>query len=83
MMSTDDLYENWKQRRANVTVPADFADGVMKAVEDAERDRRAALTGWLLLLLWSRAGRISIGALAVLVCAVRVAAVAALFLFPR
>lgn len=81
-MPTDDRYESWKQCRADVAVPADFADRVMKAVGDAEQDRRAALVGWLLLVLRSRTVRVGVGALAVLVCTVRVVAVVALFLFP-
>jgi hypothetical protein len=81
MMSTDDRYEQWKQGRANVEAPADFADRVMKTVEQAGQERAAA--GWLLLLLSSRPARISVGVLAVAVCALRVAAVAAVFLFPR
>lgn len=83
MMTPDDRYPSWMQRRADVAVPADFADRVMRTVEDAERDRHAARAGWLLLLLRSRLVRIGIGVLAVLVCAVRVVAVAAVFLFPR
>jgi hypothetical protein len=83
LMATDDRYENWKQRRANVAVPADFADRVMKGIEDIERGREPAPAGWLLAFLWSWPGRIAVGVLAALVCAIRIAAVGAVFLFPR
>jgi hypothetical protein len=83
MMPSDDRYESWKRRRADVAAPVGFVDRVMQAVEEAEQSRRATVAGWMILLLRSRAVRIGVGAIAVLVCAARIAAVVALFLFPR
>ena len=83
-MEHDDRYQTWLRRSADAEVPEGFADRVMAAVHDLERQRRQrrALRGWLLALLWSRPGKVGIGTLAFLACVVRMVSVVALF-FPE
>jgi hypothetical protein len=83
-MPHDDLYESWKGERARADVPDGFADRVMASVRAQEQQQRQALLlrGWLLVLVSSRLGRIGLWVVASLVCAFRMASVAALFI-PR
>jgi hypothetical protein len=80
-MDQDQHYQQWKERRAAADVPADFVDKVMTAVQlhDRRRRRQLALRVYLSALLTSRWGKISLCALAILVCALRVLHVFAVF----
>jgi hypothetical protein len=80
-MNDDQLYHDWKRRRAQAETPAGFADRVMAAVHAHERDtrRRSRLHRVLLSLLASRRGRIAVCAVAALTCVFRLMHVAAIF----
>jgi hypothetical protein len=67
-MHADDGYEQWKQHRRRADVPAGFADRVMSAVRERERQRagRLDLRARLLALLASRPARVGVCSLAVL-----------------
>jgi hypothetical protein len=80
-MRPDDCYETWKQRRANSNAPGGFADGVMARVR-GRRQEKTASVAVLLALVSSRPVRVSLCALALLVCVFRMLSVVALFLFP-
>ncbi len=82
-MSTDDLFEAWKQRRMSSEVPPGFADRVMAGVAAYEaRRRRGTLPRLLPILAGSHLGRAGIVAVALLLFAVRLGSVLALFLDP-
>jgi hypothetical protein len=80
-MEPDDCYETWKQRRADSNVPGGFADGVMDRIRERQPEQRASVAG-LRALVSLRPVRVSLCALALLVCAFRMLSVVALFLFP-
>ena len=80
-MRNDDVYERWRHAQASVDVPDGFADRVMAAVEQHDRQRRGlAFRELVRLLVASRLGRIAVWSLACSVCALRIAAVLAVFL---
>jgi hypothetical protein len=66
-MSSDELYDAWRRRRAAADVPPDFADRVLVAARDRQQRaaRRFPLRGLLLAVLLSRAGKVGICSLAV------------------
>jgi hypothetical protein len=80
-MTPEDHYEAWKRRK---DVPEDFAQRVMRAVRDHHRRRtwNLAARAWLGALLSSRAARLGLCSLAVLVGLFRVLQVLSLFLAP-
>jgi hypothetical protein len=80
-MRPDDCYETWKQRRADSNVPGGFADAVMARARERQQEKRASVAV-LRALVSSRPVRVSLCALALLVCAFRMLSVVALFLFP-
>lgn len=81
MTHDHDRYRDWKRRRTQAEVPADFADRVMRAVaaREPEPPRHSAAGALLFRLLASRAARVGICAAAAVVCAVRIWSVLALF----
>jgi hypothetical protein len=70
MTPHDDLYEAWKRQRAEVPVPADFADRVLAGLR---RERKRSP-------VWGRVARVGIGSLAGAVFLCRILQVVALFL---
>jgi hypothetical protein len=79
-MEPDDRLEAWIERRARADVPENFADKVMAAVRESERLKRQGLFMRLMLaLLSTRAGKVGLGALAVLACAFRMMQVIGVF----
>jgi hypothetical protein len=80
-MGPDDCYETWKQRRADSNVPGSFADAVMARLRERQQAKKAGVAV-LLARMSSRPVRVSVCALALLVCAFRMLSVVALFLFP-
>jgi hypothetical protein len=82
MMESNDRYQSWKRRRAELEVPPDFADRVLAAVADQEKKgrHRFALRAWLAAVLFSRAGKLGLCTLAGLVCVLRVMHVVVVFL---
>ena len=80
-MGPDDCYETWKQRRADSNVPGSFADGVMARIRERQPEKTASVAV-LRALVSLRPVRVSLCALALLVCAFRMLSVVALFLFP-
>jgi hypothetical protein len=79
-MTHDEHYESWKRQRTRVEVPANFADRVLDAVRAYEQRPLRRLVRWLWALAASRPGRVGICTLAVLLFAVRVVSVLAIFL---
>jgi hypothetical protein len=65
-MSSDELYDAWRRRRAEAEVPADFADRVLAEVRDRQyrAARQLTLRGLILAVLLSRAGKVGICSLA-------------------
>jgi hypothetical protein len=82
MMESNDRYQSWKRRRAEIEVAADFADRVLAAVTEHEKKERQrfALRVWLAAVLFSRAGKVGLCSLAGLVCVLRVMHVVVVFL---
>jgi len=79
-MTHDELYETWKRQRVRDEVPAHFADRVLGAVHAHEQRPMRRLVRGFLALATSRLGRAGICALALLLFAVRLVSVLALFL---
>jgi hypothetical protein len=81
MMNDDQLYHDWKRRRAQAEAPPGFADRVLAAAHAHERDihHRSRLRTLLLALLASRHGKIAVCTLAALTCVLRLLHVAAIF----
>jgi len=81
-MESNDRYESWKRRRAEIEVPAEFADRVLAAVMEQEKKKRHrfALRAWLAAVLFSRAGKVGLCTLAGLVCVLRLMHVVVVFL---
>jgi hypothetical protein len=77
MMNDDQLYHDWKRRRARAEVPPGFADRMMVHTHDLRRRSRLRLL--LHSLLASPHGRIAACALAALTCVLRLMHVAAIF----
>ena len=73
-----DPYETWKQRRAEVPVPDDFADRVMASLR--REQRRGRFAGVLRGLVRSPAFRVGICSLACAAGLLRILQVVALFL---
>jgi hypothetical protein len=65
-MSSDELYDAWRRRRAEPEVSADFADRVLAAVRDRQERgaQRSTLRGLVVAVLLSRAGKVGICSLA-------------------
>ncbi len=81
MMPVDDIYERWREARADVEVPNGFADRVMIAVETSEEDARDAATrGVLALLLASRLARVAVYSIAGGACLMRIGCVVSTFI---
>jgi hypothetical protein len=82
MMESNDRYQSWKRRQAEIEVPANFADRILAAVMEHENTKRHrfALRAWLAAVLLSRAGKVGLCTLAVLVCVLRVMHVVVVFL---
>jgi hypothetical protein len=82
MMEPNDRYQSWKRRRAEIEVPADFADRIMAAVTAHEKNpsQRFAIRAWLATVLFSRVGKVGLCTLAGLVCVLRVMHVVVVFL---
>jgi hypothetical protein len=82
MMEPNDRYQSWKRRRAEIEVPAAFADRVLAAIGEHEKKERYrfALRAWLAAVLFSRAGKVGLCTLAGLVCVLRVMHVVVVFL---
>jgi hypothetical protein len=78
-MHHDDPYETWKRRRARARVPPEFADRVLNAVRERER-QRAERWLWLRALLWSRPAQVGLTALACAACVFRILQILGLFL---
>jgi hypothetical protein len=80
-MRDDDRYEHWKRRRAETSVPADFADRVLAAAREHGRARRwwLALQGLFLAVVSSRLSKVGVCTLALLACVFRMISVLALF----
>jgi hypothetical protein len=79
-MTHDERYESWKRRRARAEVPADFADRVLSAVHAHEQRPARRLARGLVALATSQPGRAAIWALALVLFAVRLISVLAIFL---
>ena len=79
-MTHDEHYESWKRHRSGCEVPADFADRVLDAVRAYEQRPLRRLVRCFLALSTSRLGRVGICTLAVLLFAVRIVSVLAIFL---
>lgn len=72
-MPGDEIYERWREARADAQVPGGFADRVMVAVESRERDaRETALRGLLAAIARSRLARVAICSIAGAACLVRI-----------
>jgi len=80
-MYPDELFEAWKQRRMSSELPPDFTDRVMSRVAAHEaRYRQRAVARLLFVLTASRIGRAGFVTLALLLFAMRLLSVLALFL---
>ena len=80
-MHPDDLFEAWKQRHMAGEVPPGFADRVMSRVAAYEtRRRQGTLARLLLVVVASRLGRAGLVMVALLLFALRLVSVLALFL---
>jgi hypothetical protein len=80
-MSHPDPYESWKQRRAALGPPADFADRVMAALGARQGERLRRALGLRLLL--SRFGRVALCSLACAAFLFRILQLVAPFLLPQ
>ena len=81
MMAVDDVYERWREARAEVKAPDGFADRVMVAVEASEEDARdASRRGVLALLVASRLARGAVYSIAGGACLVRIGCVVSTFI---
>ena len=82
-MKPEEQYESWKQHRANIAVPNDFADRVMESVHHTRR-----LTAYLLLqslvtaTAQSRFIRAGVCSVALVVWMMRIGSILAIFV-PR
>ncbi len=79
-MPDHELYETWKRRRAETSVPDDFADQVMASIHRGGEQPARRLARMLRGLLGSRAFRVGICSLACVAGLLRVLQVLALFL---
>jgi hypothetical protein len=79
-MTDDELYDAWKRQRRGAEPPADFASRVTEAVHAYDQRLARRLARGLLVLATSRLGRFGICTLALLLFAVRLASVLAIFL---
>ena len=79
-MQNNDPYTAWKEKRAKIEVPEDFAGKVMTSIADYSERRQSFIRGsFLLAALSSRPGRIAAYSLAGAACAFRISQVLALF----
>lgn len=67
---SDEMYEDWKKRRAETKVPEGFAGRVMEQVVERETERRT-IAVWFVARALPRLGRIAICLLAALAGLVR------------
>lgn len=72
-MHPDDIFDAWKRSRAEIDVPADFAE----RVQDAIREPPSQTLGRRFLVL-----RVAVGAAAVAACLFRIATTLGVFLEP-
>lgn len=79
-MPDHDHYETWKRRRAEITVPDDFADRVMVSLRLQEQRPQQRLARWLRCLFQSSAFRVSFCSLACAVGLLRVLQIVVVFL---
>ncbi len=79
-MTHDELYEAWKRQRGQDEVPAQFADRVVDAVHAYEQRPLRRLVRGLQALATSRLGRAGICTVALVLFAIRLVSVLALFL---
>ena len=79
-MTHDEQYEAWKRHRSRAEVPADFAERVLDAVHTYEQRPLRRFVRYLAALATSRPGRVGICSLALLLFAVRIVSVLAIFL---
>lgn len=80
-MSADDLYEAWKQKRAETTVSEDFADKVMQSIYAQQRESEL-LARLFAALTSSRMGRVGLCAFVCAACLFRILQLFTIFLFP-
>jgi hypothetical protein len=82
-MDHEEQYERWKQSRAQVDVPDDFADRVMTSIHQTrQRAWWSVLYRVALAVGRSRIARAAAASLAVAVCLLRIGSALAIFI-PR
>jgi len=81
-MESNERYQAWKCRRAEVAVPPRFAERVMESITEREtkRDLAFVVSHWLASVCNSRPVKVGVCVLAGLVCALRVFHVVAVFI---
>jgi len=79
-MTHDEQYEAWKRHRSRSEVPIDLADRVLDAVHAYEQRPLRRFGRYLAALATSRPGRVGICSLALLLFAIRIVSVLAIFL---
>jgi hypothetical protein len=80
MRNSEDSYESWKRRRGRTEPSTGFADAVMIVVHSNESRRRERWLVWLFeAVATSRYGRVGLVSCALVVFAMRLAAVIAVF----
>jgi hypothetical protein len=81
-MESNERYQAWKRRRAEVELSPRFAERVMGAITERESKQHRALVlpFWLTSVLNSRPAKVGVCVLAGLVCVLRVLHVVAVFI---
>ena len=81
-MESNERYQAWKRRRADVEVSPRFAERVMEAITERETKQRRVfvIPFWLASVLYSRPMKVGVCVLAGLVCVLRVLHVVAVFI---
>jgi hypothetical protein len=80
-MRPHENFESWKQQRAQVNVPVDFADRVMASLPEGKAiGLGAGLQGWLAHWFSTPLGKVGICVLGCLAFLLRMGSVIALFL---